>query len=734
VNRDERGRVHLKIILWGPFGSGKTAMIKWYYDNTQALDRGGFTSVENDLGQTIYFDYASLSTNGNIIYDVFAVGGSDECARERKALADGSDGIIFVAHSERDKLESTLSSIDELISILGKSYENLPKVFVLNKRDLVTEDLIEEGEFSELPDVKGNRVFETVANIGVGVAETFQYLVSDLAQKVQNLREIPQGPQELTGIGLVILELAEGFEPSVEATYPDGFLIDEGEARAIGSVHSPSATSSSFATVRTQRSQIFSYQGAKRDKQGTSRMLCLVLPSYAPNARVYSLFDRFYHSAPVILRYKDLSSLKELVKTLPQFYILARDLMITKAASSSEPPTIRPRDLLKCRLITEGAQEAIGKGVSYLSLLADQQEYELTYSASKSKAMYMTSVRLDEYATKTFLKEVERIQNNLSAHMKGTQESGVRKKYVQTYLAEINRTLSGMFSHIFNSAILQKIKEDNPEHLALEIERPLLTMPLEIFHDVQGYLCLERSFSRWITMEQGQISSLEKHKLVPRVHREGEPLAMLIVDSRLKKIPPVSRDDFGGRLIGFLETKEYLGKAKVTVESARGELKKEEIKSLLASGKYDIIHIIGPAEIGSGDPEGSSWVFSNGEIRGYELAELFAQGYPQLVVSHVSSPPLEREWDAGQESRIIHSLALSTIAAGTECFVGQVAQKPSENDYLITTNLYGEILRNKRPIGEALRLVRRSYTEINGIDDEGWMKPILYGNPAKHFS
>jgi hypothetical protein len=318
--------------------------------------------------------------------------------------------------------------------------------------------------------------------------------------------------------------------------------------------------------------------------------------------------------------------------------------------------------------------------------------------------------------------------------MKGTPESGVRKKYVQTYLAEMRNTLVGMFNHIFDTVILQKIKEDNPEHLALEVERHLFTIPLEILHDGQDYLCLERSFSRWITPEQGQISSSEKPKFVPKAHREGEPLRILIVDSRLKKIPPVSREDFGGQLIRFLVAKGSLGKTEVAVETARGELRKEEVKAILSSAKYDIIHMIGPAEISSGDPAGSSWVFSNGEIRGYELAELFAQGYPQLIVSHVSSPPLEREWDAGQESRIIHALALSALAAGTECFVGEVAQKLTDSELLMTTDLYRKMLKDKKPIGEALRATRLNFIKANSMEDDGWMKPVLYGNPAKHIS
>jgi signal recognition particle receptor subunit beta len=709
-------------------------MIKWYYDNAHVLDRGGFTSVENDLGQTIYFDYASLSAEASFIYDVFAVGGSDECARERKVLTDGADGIIFVAHSEREKLESTLSSIDELVSILGDSYQNLPKVFALNKRDLLTEDLIEEGEFSELPDVQGNMVFVTVAKIGIGVSEAFQYLISDLAQRTQSLKEIPRAPAELAGIGVAALSIAEGFEASLEATYPEGFSIGVDEEKAIASVQSSGMTSPSFTTIRTGDFHICSYNTGKPDEQGVTRVVCLVLPSSVTRSDVYNLFERFYRSAPVILRYRRSGTPGEIPRILPQFYILARDMMISRAVSGSKHVTIRPRDLLRCKLLTEGTSEAIGNGVSYLSFLQNQLEYEILYSPSKTKSTYSSSVSLDEYETKTLLKEVERIQNNLSMRMKTTSEAGTRRKHVRTYLSEMRNTLGGIFKQIFNNAILDSLKEDDPEHLTMEVERQLFAIPLEILHDGQDYLCLRKPFSRWITGEQGLIEPEERHKPVPRVRGEGEPISILVVDSRLKKIPPVSPEDFGGRLIAFLRGKGSFGKLGVAVDAARGELRCEDVKALLSSSKYHVIQIISPAEISSGDPAGSSWVFSNGEIKGYELPELLAEGYPQMIISYVHSPSQEREWDSTQESRIIYSLASSALSAGTECFVGEVARQLDRSLFAMTTDLYREMLRNGKSVGESLRAARLNFIKANGVEDPDWMRPILYGNPAKHVS
>lgn len=108
MNRDDEGHTHFKIVVWGPFASGKTTVVKWSYNNASELKKGGFTSVENNRGETVYFDYASLSTGGEVVYDFFAVGGSPNSTRERKTVAEGADSVVFVAHSLRSEMQKTL--------------------------------------------------------------------------------------------------------------------------------------------------------------------------------------------------------------------------------------------------------------------------------------------------------------------------------------------------------------------------------------------------------------------------------------------------------------------------------------------------------------------------------------------------------------------------------------------------------------------------------------------------
>jgi signal recognition particle receptor subunit beta len=731
MNRDEGGRIHFKIVVWGPFESGKTTVVKWYYENAEGLSKGGFTSVENNLGQTVYFDYASLSTGEGVVYDFFAVGGSDSCRRERKALVEGTDAVVFIADSRSSKIHSNLESLEELSATLGKSYANMAVIFVLNKRDLIAEDLIDPAEFGELPNIKGHEVFETAAKMGAGISEPFKYLTLGLAQRTVSVQKIPQAPREITSVGVALLSLAEGFEPSLEATYPEGLSIGPEETKSLGSIHAPRISSDIFVTLKTQNSYLCSYQAAKRDQLGVSHIVTLVLPANTPQRMVASLFERFYESAPVLFQYRDATSLSDISKTLPQFYIVARDQMTSESIVGGEPFLPRPREILRSKLFTEGACGAIDEDVSYLSFLQNQKQYELLYAPCRTGATLITNIFVDEYAMKTVIKDVERIQNNLLTRMKTATDPVTRRKHVQAYLTEMKGVNATVGSQLFNKSILTNIAEDNPRHLTVEVERQLFTVPLEILQERGEYLCLKRSFSRWITEEQGSISIKEKPKAVPRLRRKNEPLSVLVIDSRIKKIPPVSPGDFAGQLIKFLTAKDAFGKLEVKVDSLRGELKKEEVAPRLSTGKYDIIHIISPAQLSSGDPMGCSWILSKGEISGYELEKLFAKGYPALILSHVSYPPTEREWDAGQENRILYSFALSAKTAGVECFIGQVAQELTETTFTIATSLYREMLVGKKTVGEAVRATRLHLIETNGREDDNWMKTILYGNPAK---
>jgi len=93
----------------------------------------------------------------------------------RKLILKGADGVVFVADSQRDRLDANLETLENLKEHLQEhnlSFPTIPYVLQLNKRDLPNtlsrEDLIQQLQ------LKGEPVVEAVAVRGEGVFETLR--------------------------------------------------------------------------------------------------------------------------------------------------------------------------------------------------------------------------------------------------------------------------------------------------------------------------------------------------------------------------------------------------------------------------------------------------------------------------------------------------------------------------------------------------------------------------------
>ena len=729
MNRDDNGRMHFKILIWGPFKSGKTAMVKWYYNNVTELSKGGFTSVENNRGETVYFDYASLSTGGEVMYDFFAVGGSDGCTRERRILAEGSDALVFVADSDRSRMNDNMVSLDEVSKVMAQSYSSLPKIFMLNKRDLEG-DLITPGEIGDLPGARGSKVYECVASDGTGVPQPLQELMVDLVERTLTIQQIPQAPRELARMGVALISISEGFESQMVSAYPRVFSLSPRQAKIVAGLHPPVEAYPSFASVGTEDFYFCSYHNSKRDSLGLSYVIIVAIPADTEPKRIASLFKRIQDSAPIILGQKDVTSVSALSQTLEQFYIVAWDHILSAGKSKVEGLMPNPRELFRSRLFVGGTAEAISKGVGYLSISQQKNQYELIYARGRTSGTYSSIMPLDEYGLKTMIKDVDRLRSNLEAKTRSMNSQDARKKYVQNFLDEMKKVGGSILSTMLNKNMLSTINQDDPEFLTFEIDRDILMIPLEVLHDGKDFLCLRKSISRWVIEEYGSVIDAENDKRVPRVRGESEPITILLVESKVEgKLS--STTSYEEQLEKFLTDSKSFGGTAVKVEALRGEIDKQTVMQHLSSGKYDIVHLISPAEVSSGDPTASSWMFIDGEIRGHELGKLFRNGYPQLVLTFVCAPPWGRAWDGKQQDRILHTLAYGVRLAGPECFIGAITDGMTESTLALTKSLYEEVIKNNRPIGEALKEARLQLIKTNGIEDDSWMKPILYGNPAR---
>jgi len=190
LKKDKDGRVHFKIVFWGPSLSGKTTSLRWMYDNVSGLAKGGFTSVEDPTGRTLYFDYTPFSASGDVIFDVYTVAGQKRHRHQRKIILQGVDGIIFVADSDPSQLDANEESMEELRELLkDRLGTEVPLVIMINKRDLpnaVDKEKVLEKLHITAMDVP---IYETIATRGIGIKRAFQAIAREvLLRKLYNLK------------------------------------------------------------------------------------------------------------------------------------------------------------------------------------------------------------------------------------------------------------------------------------------------------------------------------------------------------------------------------------------------------------------------------------------------------------------------------------------------------------------------------------------------------------------
>ena len=93
----------------------------------------------------------------------------------RKLILRGADGVIFVADSQIERMESNIESLENLEDNLAEqsmSLEKMPFVLQYNKRDLPNAVPVEELQAALNP--RNVPWFEACAATGVGVFETLK--------------------------------------------------------------------------------------------------------------------------------------------------------------------------------------------------------------------------------------------------------------------------------------------------------------------------------------------------------------------------------------------------------------------------------------------------------------------------------------------------------------------------------------------------------------------------------
>lgn len=176
--------IHCKIVYYGPGLSGKTTNLKYIHSQVPREAKGELLSIATETERTLFFDFLPLDLGRvrgfQTRFHLYTVPGQVLYERTRVAVLNGADGVVFVADSQRNKLEENVRSLQELarnITRQGKRFAEFPVILQYNKRDLPNALPVPVlDKYLRYRGADGNLVerFEAVASNGRGVFDTLK--------------------------------------------------------------------------------------------------------------------------------------------------------------------------------------------------------------------------------------------------------------------------------------------------------------------------------------------------------------------------------------------------------------------------------------------------------------------------------------------------------------------------------------------------------------------------------
>lgn len=189
--------ISCKIVYYGCGLCGKTTNLIHVHKTVPGKFRGELVSLATEQDRTLFFDFLPLDLGEvkgfKTKFQLYTVPGQVYYNATRKLVLRGVDGLVFVADSQKDRLQENIESFENLKQNLAEygyrlqesmdDEDGIPWVLQLNKRDMpqiCTKDEMCAG----LKVSNTVPMVEAVAVNGGGVKETLKAISSLVIQKL----------------------------------------------------------------------------------------------------------------------------------------------------------------------------------------------------------------------------------------------------------------------------------------------------------------------------------------------------------------------------------------------------------------------------------------------------------------------------------------------------------------------------------------------------------------------
>jgi mutual gliding-motility protein MglA len=182
--------INCKIVYYGPGLGGKTTNLQYIYDSTAQQAKGKLISLATETDRTLFFDFLPLDLGTvrgfKTRFHLYTVPGQVFYDASRKLILKGVDGVVFVADSQRERMDANVESLynlDDNLKQHGYDLTKVPYVLQFNKRDLPNAVSYDELKKELLR--KDEAIFEAVASRGVGVFDTLKAVAKQVLMELR---------------------------------------------------------------------------------------------------------------------------------------------------------------------------------------------------------------------------------------------------------------------------------------------------------------------------------------------------------------------------------------------------------------------------------------------------------------------------------------------------------------------------------------------------------------------
>ena len=194
-----------KVVYYGPGLCGKTTNLDYIHKTLPEKSRGKMLSLATQTDRTLFFDFLPLDLGSikgmKTRVQLYTVPGQVFYDATRKLVLKGADGVVFVADSQKEMMQSNLDSWENLRVNLAENnldIDVIPLVIQYNKRDLP--NVLPVKELNRNLNHLKVPYFEAIALTGMGVHETFKgiakVVMSNLSKKYGKPEDIAAALKE----------------------------------------------------------------------------------------------------------------------------------------------------------------------------------------------------------------------------------------------------------------------------------------------------------------------------------------------------------------------------------------------------------------------------------------------------------------------------------------------------------------------------------------------------------